>query len=80
MKQAHEGRGCGIELVLHAQKITREKGILRVFALSNRAADFFTTKLGYDPATLEDLPPKRREQFEASGRDSLDFSLNLLSD
>ncbi|HEX7260363.1 MAG TPA: GNAT family N-acetyltransferase, partial [Luteolibacter sp.] len=79
-KQAHEGRGYGIELVRFAQKIARERGIPRVFALSNRAADFFTSKLGYDPATVEDLPEKRRAQFEASGRDSLVFSLKLAAD
>lgn len=77
VKQAHEGRGYGIELVEHAQKLARERGIPRVFALSNRAADFFTHKLGYRTATLEDLPEKRRAQFEASGRDSLVFSLDL---
>jgi amino-acid N-acetyltransferase len=79
VKQAHEGRGYGIELVHHVQKIARERGIPRVFALSNRAADFFTVKLGYAPATVVDLPKKRREQFEASGRDSLVFSLRLES-
>ncbi len=80
VKQAHEGRGYGIELVQHAQKIARERGIPRVFALSNRAADFFTTKLGYSPATVEDLPEKRRAQFEASGRDSLVFSRKLAAE
>lgn len=77
VKQAHEGRGYGIELVHHAEKVARERGIPRVFALSNRAADFFTTKLGYRAATLLDLPEKRRAQYEASGRDSLVFSLTL---
>ena len=77
VKQAHEGRGYGLELVEHAQKLARERGIPRVFALSNRAADFFTKKLGYSPATIEDLPESRRAQFEASGRDSLVFSLKL---
>lgn len=77
VKQAHEGRGYGIELVHHAEKVAKEKGIPRVFALSNRAADFFTTKLGYRQATVDDLPLKRRAQFEASGRDSLVFSLTL---
>jgi amino-acid N-acetyltransferase len=74
VKQAHEGRGYGIELVHHAEKLARERGIGRVFALSNRAADFFKTRLGYDPATVDDLPEKRRLQFEASGRDSLVFT------
>ena len=77
VKQAHEGRGYGIELVRHAEAIARERGLPRVFALSNRAAAFFTGKLGYDPATVEDLPQARRAQFEASGRDSLVFSLRL---
>ena len=77
VKKAHEGRGYGIDLVRHAEKVARERGILRVFALSNRAAEFFTEKLGYQPATVNDLPAKRREQFEASGRDSLVFSNRL---
>ncbi len=77
VKLQHEGRGYGFELVQHAQKMAREKGIPHVFALSNRAADFFTSKLGYSPATVDDLPKKRRKQYEASGRDSLVFSLTL---
>ncbi len=77
VKQAHEGRGYGIELVHHVEKAARESGIPRVFALSNRAADFFTVKLGYQPASVADLPHKRRAQYEASGRDSLVFSLKL---
>jgi amino-acid N-acetyltransferase len=77
VKQAHEGRGYGIELVKHAENLARERGIPRVFALSNRAAEFFTGKLGYAPATVADLPKTRREQYEASGRDSLVFSLTL---
>jgi len=80
VKQQHEGRGYGIELVHHAEKVARERGIPRVFALSNRAANFFTGKLAYDPATVDDLPGKRRAQFEASGRDSLVFSLKLAGD
>ncbi|RYD17983.1 MAG: GNAT family N-acetyltransferase, partial [Verrucomicrobiaceae bacterium] len=52
VKMQHEGRGYGIELVHHAEKIAKEKNIPQVFALSNRAADFFTTKLGYTAATV----------------------------
>jgi amino-acid N-acetyltransferase len=77
VKQAHEGRGYGIELVRHAEALARERGIPRVFALSNRAAEFFTGKLAYAPATLADLPGSRREQYEASGRDSLVFTRML---
>lgn len=77
VKMAHEGRGYGIELVRHAESVARERGIPRVFALSNRAADFFAVKLGYSHATVDDLPSRRRAQYEASGRDSLVFSREL---
>lgn len=77
VKQAHEGRGYGVELVQHAEKMAVERGIPRVFALTNRAADFFSKRLGYSAATVEDLPVTRRAQYEASGRDSLVFSLEL---
>jgi amino-acid N-acetyltransferase len=77
VKQAHEGRGYGIELVKHAEEMARAREIPRVFALTTRAADFFSSKLGYRAATVEDLPKTRRAQYEASGRDSLVFSLDL---
>lgn len=77
VKQAHEGRGYGEELVRYAENLAREKSIPRVFALSNRAAGFFTGRLQYDAATIDALPAKRRAQYEASGRDSLVFSKNL---
>lgn len=77
VKQQHEGRGYGIELVHYAEKVASERGIFQVFALSNRAAAFFTGKMAYQPATVADLPKERRMQFEASGRDSLVFSRKL---
>ncbi len=72
VKQAHEGRGYGHELVAYAEEIAREKCIPRVFALTNRAADFFK-RSGYIQTDVSALPAKRRAQFEASGRDSLVF-------
>jgi len=77
VKKAHEGRGHGMELVRHAEAVARRDGILRVFALSNRAADFFSLHLGYAPATVDALPRSRREQYDASGRDSLVLSREL---
>lgn len=77
VKQAHEGRGYGVELVRHAEEMARERGVPKVFALTNRAADFFSKRLGYRLAAVDELPEKRREQFSASGRDSLVFSLSL---
>jgi len=77
VKQAHERRGYGIELVRHAESVAKSRGIPRVFALSNRAADFFIKQLGYTESTLEVMPATRRKQYEASGRDSRIFSRNL---
>jgi len=80
VKQAHEGRGYGMEMVKHVEAIAVDRGIPRVFALSNRAKDFFTGKMGYSPASVEALPEKRRRQYEASGRDSLVFSKRLIGE
>jgi amino-acid N-acetyltransferase len=77
VKQAHERRGYGIELVRHAESVAKSRGIPRVFALSNRASDFFIIRLGYSEATLEVLPAARRKQYEESGRDSLILSRHL---
>ena len=77
VKQAHEGRGYGKQLVAHAEETARQTGIPRVFALTNRAADFFAG-LGYHQALVDALPERRRAQFEASGRDSLVFSKKLM--
>jgi len=77
VKQAHEGRGYGVDLVHHAEEMAKERGISLVFALTNRAADFFRERLGYQQGTPGDLPDTRREQFLASGRDSLVFLKEL---
>ncbi len=76
VKQAHEGRGYGYELVSYAEQMATEKNIPRVFALTNRAADFFT-RAGYSRTDLDSLPSTRRAQFEASGRDSSVFHKQL---
>lgn len=77
VKQAHEGRGYGIDLVHHAEEMALERGIPRVFALTNRAADFFRDRLGYTQVTPAELPLVRRTQYETSGRDSLVFSKDM---
>ncbi|MEP2774594.1 MAG: GNAT family N-acetyltransferase [Luteolibacter sp.] len=76
VKQAHESRGYGFELTDHAEKLATQRHIPRVFALTNRAAAFFG-RAGYTQSDLNALPARRREQFEASGRDSLVFTKSL---
>lgn len=74
VKKAHGNRGYGKDLVRHVEGIALQRGIPRVFALSKRAADFFALHLDYSPATVDVLPVSRREQLDASGRNSLVLS------
>lgn len=73
VKQDHEGLGYGIELVHHAEQQARDLGLESVFALTNRAAGFFQTQLGYSEASPDEIPASRRDQLLASGRDSRVF-------
>lgn len=77
VKMAHESRGYGYDLVYHAEKVAKERGVPKVYALTNRAADFFENRVGYDPAEKDILPASRRAQLEASGRDSRVFVKSL---
>ena len=76
VKQAHEGRGYGQELVHYAEGVARTRAIPAVFALTNRAAEFFQ-RAGYSQGDRFSLPPTRRQQYEDSGRDSLVFIKSL---
>ena len=69
VKESHEGRNYGADLVLAAEKKGREAELKGLFALTNRAAKFFDTR-GYQLCEMELLPSVRREQLTASGRDS----------
>ncbi|MEM9080058.1 MAG: GNAT family N-acetyltransferase [Verrucomicrobiota bacterium] len=69
VKLSHESHGYGGGLLEAAEAKAREMGLKGVFALTNRAADFFASR-GYRQGGFEDLPLQRREQLKASGRDS----------
>lgn len=77
VKQSHEGLGYGTELVKHAEQQACELGVSAVFALTNRASDFFKELLGYTELSANDIPDVRREQLIASGRDSRVFGKQL---
>lgn len=73
VKMSHEGRGYGYDLVAHAENLAMERGVPKVYALTNRAAEFFEHRMHYAPAEKDVLPATRRAQLEASGRDSQVF-------
>jgi amino-acid N-acetyltransferase len=73
VKQSHESRGYGADLVRHAEQRAAEKRIPRVFALTNRAVVFFRDRMAYVEVSPSTLPSERRAVLEQSGRGSLVF-------
>lgn len=78
VKQTHEGTGYGADLVTYMEQEAQKRGIREIFALTNRAARFFTEEMGYQPMAIESLPQERLLKLRNSGRDSLAFSKCLL--
>jgi amino-acid N-acetyltransferase len=77
VKQNHGGQGYGQLLVSAAEERAKEREIPWVFALSNRAADYFTQHLGYHPVEVSEIPETRQERLRESGRGSRVIRKNL---
>jgi len=77
VKQSHEGTGYGAAMVEFLENTARSKKIEKVFALSNRASDFFKN-IGYDEMHIEDLPKSRYAKLKESGRESQAFVKRLI--
>ena len=71
VKQNHGSEGYGHLLVAAAEQRARELGLPWVFALSTRAADYFTGQLGYERIEISKIPEARRILLEKSGRESV---------
>ena len=69
IKESHEGRNYGSEMVTAAEEKGKEAGLKGLFALTNRAANFFAER-GYERSEMSLLPGSRRRQLEESGRGS----------
>ena len=70
VSNAHENIGIGQKLMLFAENAAREKGVKTIFLLSTRAFNYFQQKGNYKEGSPKDLPPARREKYEASKRNS----------
>lgn len=70
IRKDHENLGYGRRLVGFAEKMAREGGAERLFALSTQAGAFFR-RLGFEDVGIGQLPESRRERYLASGRNSL---------
>lgn len=77
VKQSHEGTGYGASMVQFLEEKAKSKNITDVFALSNRAADFFIS-VGYAEMNIQDLPPERFKRLIESGRESRAFKKSVI--
>src|SRR5687767_11278384 len=67
---SHENQGIGRKLLQYIETKARELGLTELFALSTQAFTYFSSKGGFVEGTPDDLPPARREKYDASGRNS----------
>lgn len=67
---SHENQGIGFKLVKFIEDKARELGLAELFTLSTQAFTWFQQKAGFAEGAPDDLPPARRERYEASGRKS----------
>jgi len=67
---SHENQGIGRKLINFVESKAREQGLAELIALSTQAFNFFISKCGFAEGTPDDLPPTRREKYDASGRKS----------
>jgi amino-acid N-acetyltransferase len=66
----YENQGLGAKLMQYAESQARAAGAQELFCLSTQAFNYFMQKGGFEPGAPEDLPPRRRDRYERSGRRS----------
>lgn len=70
VSKSHGDQGHGQKLMAFAENLAAERGLQFILALSTQAFAYFQQKGGYAEVSSDELPPERREKYEASGRNS----------
>jgi amino-acid N-acetyltransferase len=70
VRPTHENQGIGRKLIQFVENRARELGINELLTLSTQAFTYFQSKGGFVEGSPDDLPPPRREKYDASGRNS----------
>lgn len=70
VKQTHESGGYGRLLVRAAEEKARQEGVRWVFALTNRAFEYFIQQLGYEEISPTEIPAERQAKLRESQRQS----------
>lgn len=66
----YENQGIGARLMQYVEDQARLNGLTEVFCLSTQAVNYFVKKGHYSLGNPNDLPPDRRQRYDASGRRS----------
>jgi amino-acid N-acetyltransferase len=67
---SHENQGIGRKLIQFIETKAKEMNLAELLTLSTQAFTYFQSKGGFIEGTPDDLPPARREKYDASGRNS----------
>jgi amino-acid N-acetyltransferase len=67
---SHENLGIGRKLIQFVENKARELDLNELITLSTQAFTYFISKGGFTEGGPDDLPPVRRERYDASGRHS----------
>ena len=73
----YQGHDVGTRMVEFVRMKAKERGFKRLFALSTKSAPFFSQVCGFSEGGPSGLPPARFEKYEASGRKSKVFFVDL---
>ncbi len=66
----YENQGIGARMMQFIEEQARTVGAKHLFCLSTQAVNYFLQKGGFRLGTPDDLPPARRQRYDASGRKS----------
>jgi amino-acid N-acetyltransferase len=66
----YANQGIGVKLISYIENLARTRKFAELFCLSTQAVNYFVQKAGFRLGTPDDLPPGRRERYEANGRRS----------
>ncbi len=66
----YENQGIGGRLMQFVEEQARQAALGELFCLSTQAGNYFVQKGGFRLATPDELPPPRRQLYDASGRRS----------
>jgi amino-acid N-acetyltransferase len=66
----YENQGIGARLMQFVEEQARQQSAAELFCLSTQAVNYFVNKGHFALATPDDLPPLRRQRYDASGRRS----------